>query len=154
MTSKFHDYLPVEGEIVYFVKPHLDTLELSGAHETRGDVQIFTLEGKARPMLILRLLPESDRGRRWFLVLPITSKGLNQDGKCKQNMEPIGRCLDPAKDSFVEIDGLAKLPENMISRLSDGAIKRVRPCDRHAISNAQKVVEYKIRRYGRTALEV
>ncbi len=45
MTSKFGDNLPDEGEIVYFVKPHLVTLQLSGAHATRGEIQIFTLEG-------------------------------------------------------------------------------------------------------------
>ena len=134
--------IPNEGEVAYFVKLHLDTLQLTGPHPVVQEHCLYSLEGKSRPMLVLMVLPERERGRRWLLVLPITSKGLDARGNRKSGLEPIGNCLESSRESFVETN-VQKLPENMVCRTSNGQIHRVAPCDPQSFANAIKVVAWK-----------
>ena len=48
----------------------------------------------------------------WFLALPITSKGLDEAGRTKSNVEPIGNCIDDDRESFVVLE-LHRLPEKV-----------------------------------------
>ena len=143
MTNSREDRgIPREGDVAYFVKLHLDTLQMTGTHASLPGHRQYSLEGKSRPMLVVRLLPERERGRRWLLVLPITSKGLDSRGNRKIGLEPIGNCLEPSCDSFVELN-VHKLPENMICRTSDGQLNRLTPCDPQLFANAVKVLMHK-----------
>ena len=148
-NSRADSSIPKEGDVAYFVKLHLDTLQMTGTHPSRPDHWLYSLEGKSRPMLVIRLLPERVRGRRWFRVLPITSKGSDGNGKQKNGVEPIGNCLDPAVLSFVELEPQV-LPENMICRKSDGQLDRVTPCDPSSFANAVKVLMVRMYKSMRT----
>ena len=144
MTNSREDRsIPKEGDVAYFVKLHLDTLQMTGTHPSRQNHRLYSLEGKSRPMLVVRLLPERERGRRWLLVLPITSKGLDTLGNRKDGLQPIGNCLDSSCDSFVELN-VCKLPENMICRKNDGQLHRLTPCDPTSFANAVKVLTHKL----------
>lgn len=147
MNNQHSEALPNEGEATYFVKVHLDTLNLVGPHPTIPECRLYALEGKARPMLVLRVLPGRERGRRWLLVLPITSKGLDGRGNRRTDVEPIGNCLDSCRESFVEMSP-QKLPDNMICRTDEGRIHRPPLCDRQAFANAVKVLTWKVMKSG------
>ena len=131
--------LPDAKDVVNFLKPHLDTLQVTGQHPSKPELLLCSLEGKPRPMLVLRRFPNKARGRCWFLVLPITSKEEGTVG----DLQPIGSCLDEGVDSFVEMTP-CELPDNLISRTSSGHLQPIRrPCDPESFANAIKVLMFK-----------
>ena len=131
-----------EKTVAYFVALHLDTVCEFEPHPVRTGERVYKVDGKPRPMLVLQRRPEKRRGRRWFFVLPITSKGLNEKGELLPGMERIGNCLDPTRDSFVELR-LRELPENMI-HLSNGSPVVKTACDPLAFANALKVLQHRL----------
>lgn len=141
--------LPRDREVAYFVKLHLDTIVRKGDHPRNGGEAIYSVDGKPRPMLVLQRLQERERGKLWFLVLPVTSAGLDGNEKPKASVQPIGNCIDKHKDSFVEMD-VQKLPDNMIVRGSVGEVRRLAPCDPLTFMNVVKIVEHKVLKHGRS----
>src|SRR6478609_6653752 len=130
-----------ERDVVYFVHLHLDTarrLNESARHENE---KVYRVEGKPRPMLVMSRL-QKRRGRDWFRVLPITSKGKDKTGKLLPDIEYIGDCLNVGRESYVKLDP-RDLPENMLS-VEDGKSLVVTPCDHFAFANAIKVLERKL----------
>lgn len=125
---------PQDGAVAYFVDLHLDTVEMAEEHAHKERHFVFSVEGKIRRMLVLQRLSRLCRGRSWFLVLPITSKGLDERGKLKPNYKPIGKCLEPDVESYVELRPV-QLPDNMLSR-SGGQSAVFHPCNPLFIQNA------------------
>ena len=140
-----------EGQIVYFVKLHLGTLKKEGPlhldpsegkekRPQRDQLHVYSVVGKSRPWLVLTCLPK-EYGKFWFLVCPITSKGLDENGKLKKNMERMGNCIHPWVHSFIETES-QKLPDNMIDPI-EGISPVKDPCNRMCVDNAMKVLMYK-----------
>lgn len=95
MTEQESTRLPNEGEAAYFVHLHLTTVRPKGPHPHRHGEWVYEANGKPRPMLVIRALPKRDRGARWFLALPITSKARPE----RDNMlESIGTCLSESTE--------------------------------------------------------
>jgi hypothetical protein len=138
--------LPREGEAAYFVHLHLDTAKQGTMRPLTPDVYLYQVEGKPRPMLVIRQLPGRERGRRWFLTLPITSKGRREDGSVLSNVQPIGNCIDVDKQSYVKLE-VHRLPENLLNR-KDGGQLVVKPCDPMGFRNAVRIVSHKMLRMG------
>ena len=137
------DELPNEREVAYFVHLHLDTVTEQARHSEMEDVWIYSVQGKPRPMLVLRRLPERKRGRRMLLVVPITSQGLDSQRKLLPDHEPIGDCLDRGKPSYLKLQ-LQRLPENLVHRQA-GKSSIKQPCDPFAFGHVIKTIENKIR---------
>ena len=132
--------LPKPGEAAYFVHLHLDTVCEDGPHPYSSDLRLYRAEGKPRPMLVLTASVGRQRSRRWFLVVPITTKGLDEQGRLRDNHKVIGPCLDPGKDSYVKLT-LLHLPENMLHAAA-GRSPVVKPCDPFALQNVTKIVQH------------
>ena len=81
------------------------------------------------------------RGRRRFLVLPITSQGY-ENGKLREQVQPIGNCIDPNTSSFILLEP-CRLTENML-HCSEGRSPVRRPCDRWAYNSAVKAVQDRV----------
>lgn len=130
--------LPVGGQVAYFVQLHLETAQEREKHPHLQRVRVYSVDGKARPMLVLTQLSKPARGRRWFLVLPITSKGQDARGRTRTDVQRIGNCLDPERPSFVKLEPV-RLPDNLLSS-GCGQTPVVQPCDPQAFGNAVKVL--------------
>ena len=137
--------LPQSGDVARFVHLHLDTAAEECEHPYKAAVVVYRVEGKPRPMLVLHRLTRCERGRRWFLVIPITSKGRDEGGQVRSDHEPIGNCIDPNMESFVRMEVLFMLPENLLHR-EGGDAPAVKPCDPHAYRNALTVIMHKAMR--------
>jgi len=125
--------LPTGGQIARFVKPHLDkakklpsltlerakTLGLDGLRLEKNE-SLYAVAVKARPMFVLERL-RREHGRRWFLVLPITTKP-DERWKHGEDYYWIDKCIEADKSSFVEMRPL-RLPDNLF----DGEI--LKPCN-------------------------
>ena len=131
-------HMPCAGDVAYFVKLHLDTAVKKGPHAHREDHRVYEVEGKPRPMLVMQLLTKRCRGRRQFLVLPITSQGHDEKGTRRSDVKPIGRCIDDEHDSFVEMERWL-LPENLL-HAPDGKSPMKKPCEPFAVQNVQKIM--------------
>ncbi len=118
MPTPLSSQLPKEMDIAYFVHLHLDTTEPSSDRSHKQDHFVYCVEGKPRPMLVLRVLPDH-RGRRWFRVLPITSKGKDANERLKNGVFFVGKLPGNERDSYITADDLRKLPENMVHRAKD-----------------------------------
>jgi len=137
--------LPQSGDVARFVHLHLDTAAEESQRSDMPAVSVYRVEGKARPMLVLHRLARCERGRSWFLVLPITSKGRDGRGHVLPDCEPIGNCIDADVESFVKMEVLFRLPENLLHR-EGGNAPAVKPCDPHAYRNALTVIRHKAMR--------
>lgn len=139
---------PAAGEVAYFVHLHLDTACRHADHPHKSDQGIYQVDGKPRPMLVLHEYSSVKRKRRWFLVLPITSKGRDAKDRPRTDVEPIGDCINENRESFVEMSP-EQLPENMLY-VRSGHHPVVAPCNPLAFANAVKVLERKVlqRRVG------
>lgn len=134
--------LPRPGDVAWFIHLHLDdeVVELS-RHPSKEDWRIYRVAGKRRPMVVLFRLSKCRRKRRWFRVLPITTKGRDESGKVLADFEFIGRCIDPDKDSFVDLDA-CDLPDNMLCRSGGRPLVR-EPFNKLAFDAAIKIVSFK-----------
>lgn len=133
---------PVQNEVCWFVDLHLDTVKKTGPHSYKKGHCCYSVEGKPRPMLVIGLHPNHDRGHKWFNVLPITSQGRDERGKVLPDHIPIGNCLDEHRESFIRTK-IQRLPDNMISRLNGSPIKR--PFEPLAFANVLRLVEHSLR---------
>jgi hypothetical protein len=129
--------LPKDGDIAYFIHLHLDTVVEECKHPQRPAERIYRVEGKPRPMLVLRHQLGREYGKCRFWVCPITSRG-DAKGNPRRGYEPIGKCIDGARKSFVSLEPLW-LPENMLH----GESPIVKPCEPLAFQNAIKVINHK-----------
>ena len=102
MTPTNNDLFPSEREVRYVVKLHLDTARFVRRHERIADQTVYEVEGKIRPALIVREIAR-ERGRRRFLVLCLTTKGLDEQNVTKPECIPVGKLIDSDVDSFVEL---------------------------------------------------
>jgi len=136
--------------VVYFVDLHLDTLSLRGPHAHKAKHWCYAVDGKPRPMLILAMASR-ERGRQWFRVLPITSKGRAENGSVKEGMISIGAVLDGERESFVRLEPRL-LPENLI-HCGDFSSAVVEPRDRLGFQAAIRVIEHRARQ-GKIAREL
>ena len=137
--------LPSAGQVAYFVHLHLDTAQDLGEHPIHNDERVYRVNGKARPMLVLAEL-KPERGRRWFHVLRITSKGLDEKGNPKEGHQRIGKCIAPEVDSCVVLE-LQRLPDNLLHPI-DGGSAVVVPCDQFGFDQALKIIHYKFFQRG------
>ena len=136
--------LPKEGEAAYFMHLHLGTVDLTTKrkHAHKEDHWIMQVEGKARPMLVIRSLPKSERGRTWFWALPITKSGTDGFGKIRDNVQYIGNCLNNDVESFVELE-IHEYPENLL-HCGDGSSPLLTPCNVLAFRSAFSIVIHKV----------
>lgn len=133
--------LPNEGDAANFMHLHVSTAVAKGKHPHKEGHWIIEVEGKSRPMLIIRLLPKRERGKKWYLALPITSKGKDESGKTRDNVEDIGNCLNATTQSYVELE-IHKYPENLLHS-GDQNSPMITPCDKDAFRNFFRIVSHK-----------
>lgn len=114
--------LPDDRDIATFVHLHLRTVSLKAPPKpTESQPQLpeghalYEVEGKARPMLILKVLSRKRVGRREYLLLPITSKGLDASDQPRKDVVPIGTLINQDRNSFITVEPV-KYPESMVSR--------------------------------------
>ena len=130
--------LPNGGDVAYFVHLHLDTINEHSEHPRKKDTLIYRVEGKARQMFVIKRLSQKERGKRWFLALPITSKGLNEAGHKRKGYQQISNCLDGKTESFVKWE-VHRYPENML-HAKRGHPTVVTPCDPATFKDVLKIV--------------
>lgn len=130
--------LPEAGQVARFVHLHLDTVRMEKCHTLKEEHASYTVEGKVRPMIVLRACPR-ERGRSWFLVAPLTTKGLDEDGSIKPTCLAVGSCVDPEKESFVKKNEVTRLPDNMLEEGGDtmGFMR----CDQIVFINVIKILQ-------------
>ena len=133
MTKNPKSQSPAEGDIVYFVQLHLNTLSKTEKHPLKQDEWVYKVEGKARPMLVWKV-DANERGRQWFRVIPITTKGLREDGTSKPSHIRIGKLPGFSSESFAEVRVPQYLPDNMLDDYG-GNCRRVCKLDRLAFGN-------------------
>ena len=136
---------PKAGQVAYFVHLHLDTARDIGDHPVHQNERVYHVDGKARPMLVLAEL-KRERGRRWFKVLRITSKGLDAHGNPKIGHQLIGDCIGPEIGSFVVLE-LQRLPDNLLHAMN-GRSAIVAPCHQFAFDQAWKIIQHKFLRHA------
>ena len=108
-----NEVLPSEGDVAYFVKLHLDKVRFVKHIDDPKKTGLYEVEGKARPMLVCKVLA-GNSGRR-FRVFPMTTKGVDRLGQPKACRVSVGRLPNDTEDSFVMVDEIQRLPENMLS---------------------------------------
>ena len=91
-------------------------------------------------MIVLTRQSRPEWGRWWFLVAPLTSQGREATGTPRPDVQPIGTCVEPDRESFVKVGPTHRLPDNLISR-KPGKPAIVKPCDPFGFRNALKVIE-------------
>ena len=126
-----------ERDVAYLVKLHLDTVCLKAPHPSRQDEFIYEVEGKPRPMLIIRVLPKRDRGVHWVLAVALTTSCPRAR---KDQLRRIGNCVNEKVVSYVETE-VHKLPETMRPNDANGSavIKRL---DRYAFDHVIKIISH------------
>ena len=132
--------LPNVGQVAYFVDLHLDTVREDNPHPHCQGTWVYYAEGMPRPMYVLAAPKKSERGRRWFVVLPITTKGPDERGATRRNLLHIGECIDPGKDSFLRLEP-KRMPENMLHPMN-GRSPVCGPCDERGFQNVVKLVAH------------
>lgn len=108
------------GMVVWGVHLHKDTVRFIKKHEHKVGHSRYEVEGKRRPVLVISQQAKA-RGRVWFTVLPITSKGLDEKGNTKLGYVAIGKAIEESTQSYVDL-AAEYIPDNLIS--NDG-----RSCD-------------------------
>lgn len=136
---------PTAGQVAHFVHLHLDTARDIGDHPVHRNERVYHVDGKARPMLVLAELTR-ERGKRWFKVLRITSKGLDANGNPKVAHQFIGDCIGPEIGSFVVLE-VQRLPDNLLHAM-DGRSAIVAPCHQLAFDQAWKIIQHKFLRHA------
>ena len=109
-----NEVLPSERDVAYFVKLHLDTVRFVKHSDEPKKIGLYEVEGKARPMLVCRVFGKGS-GRRFFRVFPMTTVGFDELGQPKACRVSVGRLPNKTKESFVMVDDIQTLPENMLS---------------------------------------
>jgi len=132
--------LPKGCEVAYFVELHLGTVIPNGQRPSPDGTRIYLSEGKPRPMFVLAAPEKREWGRRWFAVLPITTKGHDERGKVRSKMLLIGDCIVAGKESFLRLEP-KRLPENML-HAPDNRSPICIPCDQLAFRNVIKLVDH------------
>lgn len=138
MTNNSNLRLPEERDIVYCVHLHLNTVTPVEKLSDKEDHWIYRVEGKARPMLVVRV-ENSKPGRRLFRVIPITSQGLKEDGQLKPGHVRIGRLQGYECNSFANVGDPQTLPENMLAN-SKGQNRIVDTIDPLGFDNLLKII--------------
>lgn len=119
MKHPIEPRLPGDGEVAEFFYLHLNTARNVGPHEHIEKTFVFSVDGKARPMLVMRALRKKNRDRHWFLVLPITSKRMDGSDKPRKDIVWLGKLLvessgrDGPNESGV-ICEVNRLPDNLM----------------------------------------
>ena len=113
------EVLPSAGDVAYFVKLHLDTVRFVKHSDERKKIGLYEVEGKARPMLVCEVVA-GNSGRCSFRVFPMTSIGVDGEGRPQQYRIPVGRLGFETTNSYVVADDIHRLPENMLSPDEDG----------------------------------
>ena len=129
------------GKVVYVVHLHLNTAQEVGPHPERDDERIYSVDGKARPMLFITRESKKDRGVYWYLAFPIFSDGHDERGVLKKDFMEIGDCLETSHRSFIHCS-LGRIPENLIVTRGDQP-KIIEPSDPQAIANFLKIITMK-----------
>jgi hypothetical protein len=133
--------LPKERDVAYCVHLHLETTTFAEPHLYKADHAVYKVEGKTRPMLVLGELSKRKRGKRWFHVIPITSKGKAEDGRRKPNCYSIGQLPGCETESYLVVDDVRLLPDNMVHQ-HNGKPKIVHQLDRLEFMNFVKITEH------------
>jgi hypothetical protein len=136
----------LRDKVAYFVHFHLDTARKCYENPTEPQIQLYTVEGKARPMLVIGQSRDDDTRKTWYVVLKITTKGLTANGKPKENFESIGDCLERGRNSFVELTPL-RYAENLLTSDIGGSVI-ANPIDTLAIQNVLRIVRHKLQGGG------
>lgn len=108
------------GMVVWGIHLHKDTVRVVDKHEHKAGHNWYEVEGKRRPVLVVSRRTK-ERGRIWFTVLPITSKGQDEKGHTKPGYLGIGETIEESIQSYVKLV-TEDIPDNLIS--DDG-----RTCD-------------------------
>ena len=107
-----NEVLPSAGKVAYFVKLHLYTVRFVKHSDELKKTGLYEVEGKARPMLVCEVL--AGNAGCSFRVFPMTTKSAKQRGNPEYRV-PVGRLPNETKESFVMVDDIQILPENMLS---------------------------------------
>jgi|688.fasta_scaffold54773_3 hypothetical protein len=111
MTNKIESIQ--EGTVVFGLQLHKDTVRFLRKHSLHDGVKQYEIDAKSRPLLVINRKSKK-HGKKWFTVLAITSKGLDEKGKPKAGYLPLGNSIDEAHQSFVKLAS-EEIPENFIS---------------------------------------
>ena len=130
--------LPDGFQVAYFVDLHLDTVEGTGPHPHCEGTWTYRSEGKPRPMFVLAAPKQRRRGRRWFTVLPITTKGPDEHNAVGPALLRIGDCIAEGKHSFLRLEP-KRMPENMLHRVENRS-PICKPCDELGFRNVITLV--------------
>lgn len=108
-----------ERTVAYFMELHPNSAVCHARHEFKANHWVYRVEAKARPMLILGV-GRYDRGCRWYRVLRITTKGYDGQGQRKPQLMSIGKLLDGDSVSFVDVESVLQLPDNLVHARDGG----------------------------------
>jgi len=129
------------GMVVWGIHLHKDTVHFIKKHEHKAGHSYYEVEGKCRPVLVISQQTKA-RGRVWFTVLPITSKGQDEKGNTKPSCMRIGEAIEDSTQSYIELVA-EYIPDNLIS--NDGrSCKVVKELDPLTFSNIQRIFLYRI----------
>jgi hypothetical protein len=104
------------GDIAFFVDLWPNTAEKAGPHPHKEKTLCYTIEGKARPMLVWQRLDRRG-GATWYRLSKFTTKGTGVDGKPRKGCQLVGKLVDPEKNSYLELEPFAH-PDNLMEPLS------------------------------------
>ena len=121
MTSVHVREFPRPNDVVYFSYLHLNTARDTGPSLKEGH-RTFEIEGKERPFFVVSD-EEPDRGVRWYLVAPCTTKAYDERRNKRRHHIPIDGALGDGNDSFVVAE-LVRYPDNLLVRNARGKLKR------------------------------
>lgn len=138
------------GQVAKFAYLHLDTAQHIDTHRQKGGTNIYRIEGKVRPMIVMSIRATRIRGRCWYMVAKVTSKGLCEDGSLKRGFEPIGNCIEEDTESFVQLF-LECYPDNLLC-YDGNHPDRCEPSDRIAFQYAIRVLQHKLLKKGATTV--
>jgi hypothetical protein len=99
--------------VVYGIHFHKDTTRIVKKHDFLPDTLCCEVEAKRRPLLVITNA-KRDRGKAWFIVLPVTSKGLSENGELKPNHIRIGNCIQEDRTSYLKLFA-ESVPCNLLS---------------------------------------
>ncbi|MBW3596871.1 MAG: hypothetical protein KY475_06290 [Planctomycetes bacterium] len=101
MSRRFASQPLPPGSIAYFMYLHLNTARWVRRAEKKGH-DVYDVEAKARPVLVLDEQVIYEHGAKWYRVLRVTStKPIDSRGKLRRGYEFFGPYVDPEKVSYI-----------------------------------------------------
>ena len=101
------------GDVAYYIRLHLDTLRYLGDHPENRDDRMYEVAGKARPMIVIKVISTDRSGRSKYQTVSLTSKGRDWNGDLRPGFVRLGDLLQNGTESFVKLS-VDETPDNLI----------------------------------------